>query len=114
MDAKIENNCQENIDVVCNTSLLSEVKLNKNYKIYDNRIESFENWPCSIIISPSQMSKAGFYYTGYSDKCICTFCGVTLLKWQWNDDPVFEHKKYSNNCSYLKMVFPSETELIKL
>lgn len=109
-------------DVVCNEVLLSRtfsdelLKPNakccelqsENYKIYDNRINSFKTWPISEKIDPSMIAKAGLYYSGYNDLCICPWCGVKLKKWEYFDNPHKEHKKFAKKCAYLLMVMPNE------
>ena len=62
------------------------------------------NWPIQMRQRPTQMSKAGFLYTGHHDGVVCFNCGKGLEGWQLNDDPYAEHAKINSNCSYLKSV----------
>ena len=78
-----------------------------DYKLYNDRLKSFKYWPCSEKILPQQLAKAGLYYTGENDKCRCAWCGQNLFHWDYFDDPLTEHKKYYQNCSFLKMILPS-------
>ena len=75
-----------------------------NYKIYKCRIESFRLWPYSDKIEPSRIAKSGLYYSNFDDICICPWCLVRISKWCYFDDPITEHKKYSRNCDFLKMI----------
>ena len=51
---------------------------NEKYKIYNNRIDSFKSWPSSEKIDPQMLAKAGLYYSGFNELCICAWCGVKL------------------------------------
>ena len=79
-----------------------------NYKLYNDRLKSFQFWPCSEKILPQQLAKAGLYYTGQTDKCRCVWCEQNLFQWDYFDEPLTEHRRYSKNCAFLKMILPSE------
>lgn len=74
------------------------------YALYDNRMRSFKNWPKSFATYQTQsLSETGFFYTGASDKVECFFCGLRLLNWNDNENPMDQHIIYSPNCAFLKM-----------
>ena len=78
---------------------------NEKYKFYNNRIDSFKTWPSSDKINPKLLADAGLYYSGFNDQYICVWCGVKINKWQHNDIPFNEHKKFQiKKCVYLMMV----------
>lgn len=62
------------------------------------RVDSFKNWPRSIPVKPLELSVAGFYYTGISDKVICPVCTVYVQNWGVTDIPLKKHKTY---CKFL-------------
>ena len=60
---------------------------------YQDRLQSFKDWPKQIIPDNFFLAKAGFYYTGQHDKVQCFACDVKITGWDRNDDPWLEHKK---------------------
>ena len=57
-----------------------------------------------MIPNKHDLARAGFLYTGEGDKTTCFRCGVGVFNWERTDDVWKEHKKWSPNCDYLKMV----------
>lgn len=51
------------------------------------------------------LAKSGLYYTGTRDQVACVFCNINLIAWEPNDDPIYEHYKYSPNCTFLSNPF---------
>lgn len=77
---------------------------NPEYISYDNRRKSYKNWPKTFSAYQIQnLSDAGFFYTGRSDKIECFWCGVRLCNWNDNESPVEQHIIWSPKCSFLKM-----------
>jgi Inhibitor of Apoptosis domain len=74
------------------------------YKFYEDRLSTFDTWSSQIVPDKYQLAKAGFYYSGYSDKVVCFFCHIELSKWEKTDNPWDEHTKHSPSCEYLKIV----------
>ena len=70
---------------------------------FEERLESFSNWPH---ISPDERSlaEAGFISTGELDSVKCVACDIRVREWKCTDEPFEEHKKWSPDCPYLKMV----------
>ncbi|XP_050394514.2 E3 ubiquitin-protein ligase XIAP [Patella vulgata] len=77
-----------------------EVLYNQMMANYQNRLNTFKNWPHHSI-SSRDMSKAGLYMTGRGDSVKCFTCGVILKDWDPTDDPFTEHQKWSTGCSYI-------------
>lgn len=73
------------------------------FKTVESRRNTFANWPPCMPFSSSEMSDAGFFYTGYHDKVICYSCGKALFRWNPTDHPWEEHEKHSPLCNYLRM-----------
>jgi hypothetical protein len=76
------------------------------------RLESFAKWPKAMKQRPSEMSAAGFFYSGIGDKVICFSCGCELESWEEDDNPWTEHLKNNTaNCKNLKNA-PVNSEII--
>ena len=80
-----------------------------SYMWYDNRLESYYNWPKSHPMRPESLAGAGLYYTEYSDKVRCFWCDTCLHQWEVFDAALEQHKKHSKgNCNFLRIFFPSK------
>ena len=71
------------------------------YKYLKPREVSFQYWPIPRDISGSDLSKAGWFYTGKDDITRCFACGCQNEDWKKGDDPLEIHRKLSNKCSFL-------------
>lgn len=74
---------------------------NVGYRFESERLRSFENWPLSYI-EPEKLAAAGFYYLGEGDKVKCFECNIEICQWVENDDPMEDHKRWSNRCRFIK------------
>lgn len=83
---------------------------NKNYIYYDDRLFTFLTWPQQITPSKEDLTFAGFYYTGQSDLVKCFMCGVELCQFNCTDTAMEEHRKWSRDCIYLKMIGQSSKD----
>jgi len=45
----------------------SSQKDQKKHLTFQQRLETFENWPLTSVISPQQLASAGFYYLQRKD-----------------------------------------------
>ena len=61
-----------------------------------HRLSTFENW--SSDVSPLQLAKCGFYYTGRDDTVKCYRCPVTLREWRPGDNPLIRHQRSNPDC----------------
>ncbi|KAF5301489.1 hypothetical protein FQR65_LT08792 [Abscondita terminalis] len=68
------------------------------------RLQSFENWPMTHIVTPESLAKAGFYYLKKQDKTKCAFCNGVIVAWEVGDNPDYEHKRHFPNCSFVQQV----------
>lgn len=71
---------------------------------YENRLRTFDTYPPQMVPDKYELAKAGFYYTGLSDRVICFRCDIKLKDWDKSDNALNEHEKWSPDCQYLKMV----------
>jgi len=69
----------------------------------DARLETFgPNWPHHHPnLSPSEMSKVGFFWLGQGDRVKCYYCDGALSRWKTDDDVFVEHAKWFPHCEYL-------------
>ncbi|XP_008176870.2 inhibitor of apoptosis protein-like isoform X2 [Chrysemys picta bellii] len=67
----------------------------------DARLCTFQTWPLTFL-SPTDLAKAGFYYTGPGDKVACFTCGGQLSNWEPKDNAMSEHRRYFPNCPFVQ------------
>ena len=79
-----------------------------SYLEYHKRIETFSSFPEQIYPRPEELSAAGFWYSGYSDKVVCFFCGLILSRWDSADIALEEHSIHKPECGFLKMLPPNK------
>lgn len=77
---------------------------NPNMTYYRDRVLSFKNWPLQICQNKHVMASAGLYYTDKGDLVKCFSCGLCLGQWLKSDEVWNEHRKWSPNCPFIKMV----------
>lgn len=75
-----------------------------NYAIEAKRLESYDDWPKFMKQKPKELSDAGFFYTGKSDRVKCFSCGGGLKDWEAEDEPWEQHAMWYSNCEYLKLM----------
>ena len=79
------------------------------YLTVQNRLKSFHDWPYQHIQNTKTLAQAGLFAMipmlnrgedrGDNVKCFC--CGYSIYRWEPNDDPWYEHKKWSNQCDFI-------------
>ncbi|XP_038059133.1 baculoviral IAP repeat-containing protein 3-like [Patiria miniata] len=66
------------------------------------RVATYANgWPGILGITPQQLARAGFFYTGEGDSTKCFYCGGGLKHWESTDEPWTEHAKWFSVCEWL-------------
>lgn len=85
-----------------------QITCKKNYKphhpFYDNyfiRLQTYTNWKPEFKRTPTELSEAGFFYTGYDDLVICFYCDGGLRQWDSDDDPWIEHARWFPHCAFV-------------
>ena len=73
-------------------------KLKMNFE--KNRLQSFVHWPLSWL-SPRELARCGFYYTGDGVRVKCNYCNVCIENWEVSDKPLREHRRLSPLCNML-------------
>lgn len=71
-----------------------------NFAQVEARISTFQRW--SGHQTHRALANAGFFYSGYSDRCTCFFCGGVLHNWEAGDDPWVEHARWFPKCAFLR------------
>ena len=71
------------------------------FDCYEERLQSYNNWPESCGQSPQALANAGFFMVS-SNNCHtkCFNCKGELLNWEPQDDPIVEHTKWFPTCSF--------------
>lgn len=78
--------------------------MHPEYRHYDERLKSLLTWPKAMAQTPKDLARAGFFYTGKSDKCLCYCCGVGIYQWKKDDNPFIEHCRWSPLCRLMIMI----------
>ncbi|XP_048449288.1 inhibitor of apoptosis protein-like [Rhincodon typus] len=73
------------------------------------RISTFAHFPSNALVSERSLARAGFYYTGVSDRVQCFSCGITVDNWQMGDNAVERHRRCNPSCSFIQNL-PSVVE----
>ena len=73
-----------------------------NFKQFPARLHSFKNWRHDAHVSARELSSAGFYYTGESDRVRCAWCHGVIYNWVAGDTALGEHHKHFPHCEFLK------------
>ncbi|XP_038059757.1 baculoviral IAP repeat-containing protein 7-like isoform X2 [Patiria miniata] len=60
-----------------------------------------KGWPGILGITPQQLARAGFFYTGEGDSTKCFYCGGGLKHWESTDEPWTKHAKWFSVCEWL-------------
>uniref|UniRef100_T1L4N9 RING-type domain-containing protein n=1 Tax=Tetranychus urticae TaxID=32264 RepID=T1L4N9_TETUR len=75
--------------------------VHENFTTYDQRKNTFSDWPLKDIISPQKLAEAGFFYSGLFDIVHCYHCDGALQNWQIGDDPWAVHANAFQNCAFI-------------
>ena len=80
------------------------VAISPEYDTYQNRLNSYHDWPSSNPMDPAELARAGFYYTHYSDKSKCPYCNGSVYNWEPSDTGFGEHTKHYPKCDFMKFM----------
>ncbi|XP_065344243.1 uncharacterized protein LOC135942178 [Cloeon dipterum] len=75
-----------------------------NFKYEAARLFSLlqkKNWS---YVTPLDLAKNGFYYSGDDDNCRCAFCNLEVRGWEAGDTARGEHKRWNPNCLFLRNI----------
>ena len=69
--------------------------------IFENRLNTFINWPYEGRLAPVHMAAAGFYQEmAGADTVSCFCCDVSMDGWHQQSDPIAEHHRASPTCTW--------------
>ncbi|QEI03480.1 IAP-3 [Spodoptera cosmioides nucleopolyhedrovirus] len=71
---------------------------------FQERLNSFSNWPAWAQVSPYHLALSGFYYIGRGDEVRCAFCKVEIMNWKRGDDPLVDHKRWAPQCTFAQNI----------
>ena len=71
------------------------------------RLHTFSRWPHTkhLLATPPNLAAAGFFYRPNNenvDRVACFACGVHLVNWEPNDDPLQEHLAHAERCAFVR------------
>lgn len=67
------------------------------------RLSTYENvWNYSNIVSPADLARSGFFYTGVSDRVQCAFCQGILRNWEVGDIAAEQHARHFTYCRFVQ------------
>ena len=75
------------------------------YKSYNKRLSTLFVlfWPVSLNQDNFKIAEAGVLYSGFGDIVICAFCGLSLNKGLTNGNPITEHRKFNQDCTFVRL-----------
>ncbi|KAM9321017.1 baculoviral IAP repeat-containing protein 2 [Gastrophryne carolinensis] len=81
---------------------LSHLRTSASDSMYteEARLGTFTNWPLTFL-SPTDLTKAGFFYVGPGDKVACFACEGKLSNWEPNDNAMSEHRRHFPDCPFV-------------
>ena len=65
------------------------------------RLMTYTRWPNHAAVTPQDLARAGFFYTGSNDRVQCAFCENVLRNWERGDNPTFEHRRHFPRCRFV-------------
>ncbi|XP_059472154.1 death-associated inhibitor of apoptosis 2-like [Neocloeon triangulifer] len=73
-----------------------------NYKYESHRLYSTLKKKDWRFVTPVDLAKSGFYYSSQEDNCRCIYCNLEVRGWEKGDTPDGEHKRWNENCPFLR------------
>jgi len=65
------------------------------------RLSTFGDWPATAKVTAADLARAGFFYTGGTDRVQCAFCRGYLRNWVDGDIPEQEHQRHFPDCPFV-------------
>ena len=78
------------------------VPLYAEYGSYEQRINTYHNFPTSCPMEPTDLARAGFYYVNDRDKTKCAYCNGAIYNWDPTDTAFGEHIRHFPRCEWPK------------
>ena len=76
----------------------------EKYKSEAERLRSFEDrrWPDDVPVPAAELARAGWFFTGVTDRVRCPWCGGVVYNWTRDDTALGEHRRHFPHCSFVK------------
>ena len=81
-----------------------DAQISERYKHYDARLASFTSprWPPNVPVPADELARAGWYFTGVTDRVKCPWCHGCVYNWVDGDTALGEHKRHYSQCEFVK------------
>nr|QKO28997.1 iap-3 [Spodoptera exigua multiple nucleopolyhedrovirus] len=101
-------NSDESLQLFKNNTMMENNTMTCSYKnSFQERLNSFSQWPVWAKASPFYLALSGFYYIGRGDEVRCAFCKVEIMNWREGDDPIVDHNRWAPQCKFAQNVCSS-------
>ena len=83
---------------------VQDAQISERYKHYDARLASFTSprWPSDVPVPADELARAGWYFTGVTDRVKCPWCHGCVYNWVDGDTALGEHKRHYPQCVFVK------------
>ncbi|CAB3387120.1 Hypothetical predicted protein [Cloeon dipterum] len=72
-----------------------------DYRAEAHRLYSLLKKPDWQHVTPFDLAKSGFYYSGIGDNVVCIYCNLAVSDWEAGDTPDKEHQESNPDCPFL-------------
>ncbi|XP_028271881.1 E3 ubiquitin-protein ligase XIAP [Parambassis ranga] len=81
-----------------------------DFSMINSRLDSFRGSNLAQQVPAERLARAGFYFTGPSDRVRCFSCQKTVENWCRGDTPVERHKEVSPSCKFLSCIHRNSSD----
>lgn len=92
----------ENVPILSTPTSPESPSRNEDLTNLQVRLDTFETWQFSDVVSPQVLAESGFYYLKQRDLTKCVFCQGIVGAWQAEDIPDVEHHKHFPRCTFVQ------------
>jgi hypothetical protein len=79
---------------------------------YEDRLNTFYQWPDSRPVSKEDLAMYGFEYIGPADRVWCRVCNLKVYNWVPWDTALGEHRRWRPQCPFLVLVDNEEHRFV--
>ena len=101
IEARPRNRIREQSHYQQSTSEVHSSQPVQQMRSEEARLMTYKRWPSHAAVSPQDLARAGFFYTGNADRVQCAFCHHVFRNWEPGDNPTFEHKRHFPRCPFV-------------
>ncbi|GFR82306.1 baculoviral IAP repeat-containing protein 7 [Elysia marginata] len=83
--------------------LINQPPKRPEYRDYDSRLKTFQDWPSDSPVKKEELAAAGWYYKGGTrrDCTSCFHCGGALHSWEPGEDAWVAHARWFPDCVFI-------------